>query len=290
MADGLIDLPIAVDMLDAAQSSGLDLRAALSATDEQLRPTEIAQPALLFVECTLRSTLPDDLDVVAVAGHSVGEYAAAVAASALQPADAMRLVIERGRAMAAMREGTMCALIGIDVDAATAACEETRRETGEVVVVANHNAPGQLVISGSTGGVDAASKLALSRGARRAIPLNVSGAFHSPLMASAASRFEAALDSMALSDPHPPVVCNVDACAVHTAAALRDRLRAQLTSPVRWIDCVHRLVDLGAELLVEVGPGSVLSGLARRIAPDVRAVSVNTRNAAARLDVAVVAG
>jgi [acyl-carrier-protein] S-malonyltransferase len=290
MADGLIDLPIAIDMLDAAQSSGLDLRAALSANDDELRPTEIAQPALLFVECALRSTLPDDLDVVAVAGHSVGEYAAAVAASALQPADAMRLVIERGRAMAAMREGTMCALIGIDVDAATAACEETRRETGEVVVVANHNAPGQLVISGSSGGVDAAAKLALSRGARRAIPLNVSGAFHSPLMASAASRFEAALDSVALSDPHPPVVCNVDACAVHTAAALRDRLRAQLTSPVRWIDCVHRLVDLGAEMLVEIGPGSVLSGLARRIAPDVRAVSVNTRDAAAHLDVAVVAG
>jgi [acyl-carrier-protein] S-malonyltransferase len=290
MADGLIDLPIAIDMLDAAQSSGLDLRAALTANDEELRPTEIAQPTLLFVECALRSTLPDDLDVVAVAGHSVGEYAAAVAARALQPADAMRLVIERGRAMAAMREGTMCALIGIDVDAATAACEEIRRETGDVVVVANHNAPGQLVISGSTGGVDAAAKLALSRGARRAIQLNVSGAFHSPLMASAASRFEAALDSVALSDPHPPVVCNVDACAVHTAAALRDRLRAQLTSPVRWIDCVHRLVDLGAELLVEVGPGSVLSGLARRIAPDVRAVSVNTRDAAARLDVAVVAG
>jgi [acyl-carrier-protein] S-malonyltransferase len=289
MADGLIDLPIAIDMLDAAQSSGLDLRAALSGTDEQLRPTEIAQPALLFVECVVRSTLPDDLDVVAVAGHSVGEYAAAVAAGALQPGDAMQLVIERGRAMAAMREGTMCALIGIDVDAATAACEETWRETGEVVVVANHNAPGQLVISGSTGGVDAAAKLALSRGARRAIPLNVSGAFHSPLMASAASRFEAALDGVTLLDPHPPVVCNVDACAVHTAAALRDRLRAQLTSPVRWIDCVRRLVDLGAEVLVEVGPGTVLSGLARRIAPDVRAVSVNTRDAAARVDVAVVA-
>jgi [acyl-carrier-protein] S-malonyltransferase len=289
MADGLIDLPIAIDMLDAAQSSGLDLRAALSGTDEQLRPTEIAQPALLFVECVLRSTLPDDLDVVAVAGHSVGEYAAAVAAGALQPGDAMQLVIERGRAMAAMREGAMCALIGIDVDAATAACEETRRETGEVVVVANHNAPGQLVISGSTGGVDAAAKLALSRGARRAIPLNVSGAFHSPLMASAASRFEAALDGVTLLDPHPPVVCNVDACAVHTAAALRDRLRAQLTSPVRWIDCVRRLVDLGAEVLVEVGPGTVLSGLARRIAPDVRAVSVNTRDAAARVDVPVVA-
>jgi [acyl-carrier-protein] S-malonyltransferase len=290
MADGLTALPIAVEMLDAAQASGLDLTAALSGDDDHLRPTEIAQPALLLVECALRSTLSDDLDVVAVAGHSVGEYAAAVAAHALQPADAMRVVIERGRAMAAMREGTMCALIGIDVDAATAVCEETQRETGEIVVVANHNAPGQLVISGSVAGVDAAAKLALARGARRAIPLNVSGAFHSPLMTAAATAFGAVLDSVSIADPHPPVVCNVDARDVRSAADLRDRLRAQLTSPVRWIDCVQRLVDLGAEMLVEVGPGSVLSGLARRIAPDVRAVSVNTPGAAAQLDAAAVAG
>jgi [acyl-carrier-protein] S-malonyltransferase len=290
MADGLTGLPIAAEMLDAAHASGLDLRAALSGDDDHLRATEIAQPALLFVECALRSTLPADLDVVAVAGHSVGEYAAAVAAHALQPADAMRVVAERGRAMAAMHEGTMCALIGIDVDAATAVCDETQRETGAIVVVANHNAPGQLVISGSVAGVDAAAKLALTRGARRAIPLNVSGAFHSPLMSVAASTFGAVLDGVSIADPHPPVVCNVDARDVRSAAELRERLRAQLTSPVLWIDCVHRLVDLGAEMLVEVGPGSVLSGLARRIAPDVRTVSVNTPDAAARLDAAVVAG
>jgi [acyl-carrier-protein] S-malonyltransferase len=290
MADGLMDLPIAVEMLDAAHSSGLDLSAALGGSDEQLRPTEIAQPALLLVECALRSTLPADLDIVAVAGHSVGEYAAAVSAQALHPADAMRLVIERGRAMAAMHEGTMCALIGIDVDAATAVCNETQRETGAVVVVANHNAPGQLVISGSLAGVDAAAKLALARGARRAIPLNVSGAFHSPLMTSASSEFATDLDTVAIANPHPPVVCNVDARDVRTAVELRERLRAQLTSPVRWIDCVQRLVALGAEMLIEVGPGTVLSGLARRIVPEVRAISVSTPDAAARLDVAAVAG
>ena len=290
MAEGLTELPIAVEMLDAAGSSGLDLEAALTGDEEHLRPTEIAQPALLLVECALLSTLPDDLDIVAVAGHSVGEYAAAVAAHALRPADAMRLVIERGRAMAAMREGTMCALIGIDVDAATAVCDDVQRDSGEIVVIANHNAPGQLVISGSMSGVDAASKLALNRGARRAIPLNVSGAFHSPLMTSAAHEFEKALDSATLFDPNPPVVCNVDACDVHTADELRERLRAQLTSPVRWIDCVRRLVELGAETLVEVGPGTVLSGLARRIAPAVRAVSVSTPDAAARLDAAGVTG
>ncbi len=290
MADGLTDLPIAAEMLAAAQSCDVDLSAALAGDGDRLRPTEIAQPALLFVECALYSTLPGDLDVVAMAGHSVGEYAAAVAAGALRPADAMRLVIERGRAMAAMREGTMCALIGIDVELATTACDDAHRETGEVVVVANHNAPGQLVISGSTAGVDAAAKLALSRGARRAIPLNVSGAFHSPLMASAATRFDVALDAVAMSDPNPPVVCNVDACAVRSAGELRDRLRAQLTSPVRWIDCVRRLVDLGADMLVEVGPGSVLTGLARRIAPDARALPVNTADEASRLNVAALAG
>jgi [acyl-carrier-protein] S-malonyltransferase len=290
MADGLTELPIALEMLAAAEASGLDLRAALAGDDDHLRPTEIAQPALLFVECALRTSLPDGLDVIAVAGHSVGEYAAAVAAGALEPADAMRLVIERGRAMAAMRDGTMCALIGIDVDAAMTVCAETQHDSGEVVVVANLNAPGQLVISGSTEGVAAAAKLALARGARRAIPLNVSGAFHSPLMTSAAAHFETALDAVAIADPHPPVVCNVDAVDVHSADALRDRLRAQLTSPVRWIDCVQRLVDLGAETLIEVGPGSVLSGLARRIAPNVRTTSVSNAGAAADLDLAAVAG
>jgi [acyl-carrier-protein] S-malonyltransferase len=290
MADGLTDLPIAVEMLAVADSCGLDLKTALAGDETQLRPTEIAQPALLIVECALRSTLPDDLDVVAVAGHSVGEYAAAVAASALQPADAMRLVIERGRAMAAMRDGTMCALIGIDVEGAAAACDEAQRTTGEIVVVANHNAPGQLVISGSAAGVDAAAQLALANGARRAVPLSVSGAFHSPLMTLAAAVFESALDSVAITDPDPPVVCNVDGRDVHTANDLRDRLRAQLTSPVRWIDCVHRLVELGADTLVEVGPGNVLSGLARRIVPSVRALSVSTLDAAARLDGAAVSG
>ena len=290
MADGLTDLPIAVEMLAVAKLSGLDLKTALAGDATQLRPTEIAQPALLVVECALRSTLPDDLDVVAVAGHSVGEYAAAVAANALQPADAMRLVIERGRAMAAMRDGTMCALIGIDVAGAIAACDEAQRATGEIVVIANHNAPGQLVISGSAAGVDAAAQRALANGARRAVPLSVSGAFHSPLMTLAAAAFESALEGVVITDPSPPVVCNVDGRDVHTAGELRDRLRAQLTSPVRWIDCVHRLVELGAETLVEVGPGNVLSGLARRIVPSVRALSVSTIDAAARLDSAAVAG
>ncbi len=290
MADGLTALPIAEEMLDAAHEAGLDLRAALSGSDDQLRPTEIAQPALLLVECALRSTLPGGVDVVAVAGHSVGEYAAAVAAAALPPADAMRIVIERGRAMASMRDGTMAALLGIDVDLATALCDDVQRESGDIVVVANHNAPGQLVISGTRAGVDAAGKLALEHGARRVIPLNVSGAFHSPLMTAAAATFAHTLDTATIADPEPPVVCNVDGRAVRSADELRARLRAQLTAPVRWIECVQTLVELGAETLVEVGPGTVLTGLARRIAPGVRTASVSTAGAGARLDAAMVAG
>src|SRR6202049_20092 len=289
MADGLADQPIAAEMLAAATDAGLDLGAALAGDDDSLRATDIAQPELLLVESTLRSALPSDLHVIAVAGHSVGEYAAAVAAGALHPADAMRLVIERGRSMAAMHDGTMCALIGIDLDAASAVCEAAQRETGAVVVVANHNAPGQLVISGSRVGVDAAAALALTRGARRAIPLNVGGAFHSPLMARAAAQFAGVLDSVPIADPDPPVVCNVDARAVHSAAELRDQLRKQLTAPVRWIECVQRLVDLGAEALIEVGPGNVLSGLARRVAPGVRAVAVTTPAASRELDLGMVA-
>jgi len=290
MADGLTSLPIAEEMLAAASESGLDLRAVLDGDDEQLRATEIAQPALLLVECALRSTLSSELDVVAVAGHSVGEYAAAVAAGALAPADAMRVVVERGRAMASMREGTMSALLGIDADAASEVCGDAERETGEIVVVANHNAPGQLVISGTRAGVDAAARLAMERGARRVIPLNVSGAFHSPLMTAAATRFAQTLDAATVSDPLPPVVCNVDGRPVRSAAELRERLRAQLTAPVRWIDCVQSLVELGAETLIEVGPCAVLSGLARRIVPGTPTVSVSSAEAGARLDPAMVAG
>ncbi len=283
MAGGLLDTPLARSLLDAASQHGLDLAAALEGDDDALRPTEVAQPALLFVSTVLAEALRESggVEVVGVAGHSVGEYAALVAAGVLDPAAAMGLVIERGRAMAAMREGGMAALLGAEASLAEDVCHEVRDSGGGVVVVANLNAPGQVVLSGSREALDRAVALARERGVRRAMPLNVSGAFHSPLMAPAAERFAALLDAAGFRDAAVPVVCNVDAEAVRDAAGLRDRLRRQLTAPVLWVDCVRRLASLGAEALVEVGPGSVLTGLARRIAPELRAVAV------ARLDDAV---
>jgi [acyl-carrier-protein] S-malonyltransferase len=281
MATGLLDTPVAHALLDAADHHGLDLRAALAGDDDALRPTEVAQPALLFVECVLGAELDaaaglEVAGVAGVAGHSVGEYAALVAAGALDAADAMGLVIARGRAMAGMRRGGMAALLGAELDVAEAVCREVRDSGAGTVVVANVNAPGQVVLSGDGDALQAAVELARRRGVRRAMPLNVSGAFHSPLMAPAAERFATRLDAAGLRDARVPVACNVDGAAVRDAGGLRDRLRRQLTAPVRWVDCVSTLVGLGAGTLVEVGPGSVLSGLARRIAPEVRTLAVAT--------------
>jgi [acyl-carrier-protein] S-malonyltransferase len=287
MAGGLLDAPLARTLLDAAASHGLDLAAALAGDDDTLRPTDVAQPALLLVEAVLAEAVQrvagDAVVVVGVAGHSVGEYAALVAAGALDPVEAMGLVVERGRAMAAMHDGGMAALLGADASLAEEICRTVAEEGGGVVVVANLNAPGQVVLSGARDALERAVALARERGVRRAMPLNVSGAFHSPLMAPAAERFAALLDASAFHDAAVPVACNVDGGALREADALRDRLRRQLTAPVRWVDCVATLVELGADTLVEVGPGSVLTGLAKRIAPEVRTVSISRLDDAAAL-------
>ena len=276
MATGLLETETGAALLGVAAAQGLDLEKALGGSDDELRPTEVAQPALFFVEHVLSRALdPHDLEVIAVAGHSVGEYAAVGAAGAAARDDLMRLVIERGRAMAAMQDGTMAAVIGMDPDDVEGICRNVEPASG-TVVVANINAPGQVVISGSIAGVAAASARCRQEGARRVLELNVSGAFHSPLMHEAAETFAARLDAVEIDDPATPVVCNVDGDVAATAADLRDRLRRQLTSAVQWIDSVHRLVALGAEAIVEVGPGSVLSGLNRRIAPDTPVLGVQT--------------
>jgi len=285
MAEGLTGTPLARRLLDAASAHDLDLAAALVGDDDRLRPTDVAQPALLLVECVLAERVRSvaEVNVVGVAGHSVGEYAALVAAGALDAEVAMGLVVERGRAMAAMHEGGMAALLGADVEAAEAICRDVEASGAGVVVIANLNAPGQVVLSGATAALQAAMALAKERGVRRAMPLNVSGAFHSPLMAPAAERFGALLDNAPFRDAAIPVVCNVDGAAVADAGGLRDRLRRQLTAPVRWTDCVASLVGLGAGVLVEVGPGGVLTGLAKRIAPEVQALSVPTLDGAVAL-------
>jgi [acyl-carrier-protein] S-malonyltransferase len=228
----------------------------------------------VFVELVLAASLPSDLDVVGVAGHSVGEYSAVSVAGAYTPQDALRMVIRRGREMAAMTEGTMAAVIGLDADIVDALCAEVRAE-GEVVVVGNLNAPAQVVISGSAAGVERAGALARDRGARRVLRLNVSGAFHSPLMEPAAERFAAVIEATPRDAVRIPVVCNVDGVVTEHARDLPLLLARQLASPVRWIDCVRSLIGLGAEVLVEVGPGAVLSGLARRIDPSVRTINLS---------------
>ncbi len=279
MAAGLDVTPLGERLLAAAAAAGIDLEAALRGDDESLRPTEIAQPALIFTELVLAAALPPELSVVAVAGHSVGELAAWAAAGALSPEAALRLAVERGRLMAGMREGTMAAVLGLDPGSVERLCAETEG----TVVVANLNAPGQVVVSGGLDAIADFSVRAREQGARRIVPLRVSGAFHSPLMAAAAADFARVLEAAELHHPALPVVANVDATAVTTGPGLRERLGRQMVSAVRWTESVERLVELGADVLVEVGPGEVLTGLARRIAPGVRAVSLGSLAAAAGL-------
>jgi [acyl-carrier-protein] S-malonyltransferase len=279
MAAGLEGTGVGARLLRAAAASGFDLAEALGRDDQGLTPTEVAQPALAFTELVLASALPSDVEVVAVAGHSVGELAACATAGALSPEAAIGLAVERGRLMAAMREGTMAAVLGLDADAVERICADVEG----TVVVANLNGPGQVVISGAVAAVAAASRMATDAGARRVLPLKVSGAFHSPLMAGAAEAYARVLEAVPMADAHIPVVLNVDAAAVREAGEIRSRMRRQMVSPVRWTESVQRLVGLGAEVLVEVGPGSVLSGLARRIAPEIPALSVASLSAAAGL-------
>jgi [acyl-carrier-protein] S-malonyltransferase len=284
MADSIIDSAPARRLLDVAALEGLDLQVPLCSGDEaRLRPTELAQPALLLVEVVLNSLLTADVAIVGVAGHSVGEYAALVAGGSLQDDVAMRLVVQRGRAMAAMREGTMVALLGADQQTAEAICAEITAAGRGTVVIANLNGPGQIVLSGDSSALAAVADVARAHGVRRAVPLPVSGAFHSPLMRAAAEEFATAIDGSHIADASIRIACNVDGSLVRDSASIRDRLRRQLVSPVRWEDCVRSLVSVGAEALVEVGPGSVLSGLARRIARGLPTLGVATAEEARSL-------
>jgi [acyl-carrier-protein] S-malonyltransferase len=233
----------------------------------KLTETENAQPALLTHSVAVtrvlagRGVAPD-----AAAGHSLGEFSAHVAAGSIDFADAVRLVRSRGQAMAsAGREqtGTMAAVLGLDADHVRKLCDAARGE--DVLEPANYNAPGQIVISGSLDAVRRAVELAPEHGARRAIELNVSGAFHSPLMAAAAAALEGALAGVELRPARIPVVANVDAQPVSDPAEIRPRLLAQLTAPVRWVECIIVLRDLGVRTFVEPGTGGVLTGLLRRI-------------------------
>ena len=236
--------------------------------EAELTLTHNAQPAILVHSIATYRVIEDRLpEVRFAAGHSLGEFSAYVAAGALSLADAVRTVRRRGELMyraGQERPGTMAAILGLDDAVAERVCAEASTDES-VCVPANYNSPGQIVISGDTSAVQRAIELAKAAGARRVLPLNVSGAFHSPLMTTATPGLEAQLDTFALEAPRFPIVSNVTTEPVSDAATARETLIEQLTSPVRWTGCVQTIVREGMREFVELGPGNVLCGLLKRI-------------------------
>ncbi len=255
---------------------------------ERLSSTDVTQPALIATSLAcLAAVRESGFDADFVVGHSVGEYAALAAGDAISTADAVMLVRERGIAMAeaaAEAPGAMAAVIGL-------ADEEVERLCAglEDVWPANYNCPGQLVVSGTEGGVAALIEAATAAGARRAVRLNVSGGFHSPLTASAERRLRPALESVAIAEPRVPFLSTVT-CQLERARDVVPILVDQLTAPVRFTQAVDALVRLGARTFVEIGSGNVLSGLVRRIDRGVKAISVGAPDDLAKLREAMADG
>ena len=250
-------------------------------TDEALRQTRVTQPAIFlhsFVASQLLTTLRPDM----VAGHSLGEFTALVAAEAISWEDGLRLVSQRAQAMQEACElcpGTMAAVLGLPDDKVSEVCQTLHNTTPHyttlhhttpsIAVAANFNCPGQVVISGSLDGIDLACKALKEAGAKRALKLPVGGAFHSPLMQPAAERLEKAIMATSFHAPICPVYQNVSASAERDKGLIRKHLLSQLTSPVRWTQSVQQMIQDGAESFYEFGPGDVLKGLIRKINPGV---------------------
>lgn len=233
---------------------------------EDLRQTRITQPAIFLHSVILARTLKNFRPSM-VAGHSLGEFSALVANGALSFEDGLSLVYKRALAMQKACEtvpSTMAAIVGVD----DSVVEEVCSEIDDVVVPANYNCPGQLVISGSFAGIDKACELLTQRGAKRALKLAVGGAFHSPLMEPAREELETAIMNTHFNTPMCPVYQNVTAGPVSDPADIRRNLVAQLTAPVRWTQTVQNMVKDGAVSFVELGPGKVLQGLIKKIAPE----------------------
>lgn len=246
--------------------------------EEDLKLTENTQPAILAVSSAIHAVLESEgatrRDLVA--GHSLGEYSAIVSVGGLTPPEAAKIVHLRGKFMqeaVPVGSGAMAALIGPTVEVARAICEEAAQ--GEVVSVANINAPGQIVIAGTKNGIERAIEIARNRGIRRAISLPVSAPFHCQLMKPAEDRLRPVLDAAHFKDLWMSVVSNVDASPIGTAHAVRNALLRQVSSPVRWVECVQRMISMGVRRFVEVGPGNVLTGLIKRIDPSVELTSVS---------------
>ncbi len=260
---------------EASAAVGRDVeRLLLDAPMDELTHTANAQLATFVQSLVVLDAVERvGLSPAACAGHSLGEYTALVASGALPFADGALLVVARGEAMARAGEdapGTMSALIGINDDDAEAACHRAEGEAW----VANYNAQGQVVVAGTSDAIAAVSEIARELGARKVLPLAVSGAFHTPLMAGARPALRKALGDAVFAAPEIPVVANVDARVHSDPADWPSLLSAQLCGPVRWRQTIETLSGLGATTFVEVGPGGVLTGLARRIAPELQALSV----------------
>lgn len=233
-------------------------------SEEELKQTNVTQPAIFLHSVILAKSMGSSFTPDMVAGHSLGEFSALVAAGAMQFEDGLKLVAARANAMqkaCKIQPSTMAAILGLDDYTVEEVCEMV----SEIVVPANYNCPGQLVISGSIEGVDKACAFLLERGAKRALKLNVSGAFHSPLMEAARAELASAIEATTIVSPVCPVYQNIDAKPYTDPEAIKHNLIAQLTGPVRWTQTVQRMLEDGATSFTEVGPGNVLQGLVKKV-------------------------
>lgn len=233
-------------------------------TDEDLKQTNVTQPAIFLHSVILAKVLGDDFKPDMAAGHSLGEFSALVSANALSFEDGLRLVAARANAMqkaCEIQPSTMAAILGLD----DFTVEDICQRVSDVVVPANYNCPGQLVISGTIAGVDRACELMTEAGAKRAIKLNVGGAFHSPLMEAARVELEHAIVNTTINKPVCPVYQNIDAKPYTDPEQIKHNLIAQLTGAVRWTQTVMHMLEDGATSFTEVGPGSVLQGLVKKV-------------------------
>ena len=240
-----------------------------SGSDEDLKQTNITQPAI-FVHSVVTALSADKGNFAPdmAAGHSLGEFSALTAAGALSFKDGLKLVAERAAAMQAACEqnpSTMAAVLGLADDDVQDICRQVAQQSGEVVVAANYNCPGQVVVSGSFAGIEKVTPLLTEAGAKRVLPLQVGGAFHSPLMEPARKRLAAAIAAVQLKEPVCPIYQNVDGKPYTDPEAIKANLTAQLTAPVRWTQTMMAMETAGAEKYIECGPGRVLQGLIKKI-------------------------
>ena len=236
-------------------------------SDEELRQTKVTQPAVFLHSVISAIAQGDEFQPAMVAGHSLGEFSALTAAGALTFEDGLKLVYTRALAMqkaCEMQQSTIAAILGLEDEVVENICSEVS-DSGEIVLAANYNCPGQVVISGSVNGVNVACEKLKEAGAKRALPLSVSGAFHSPFMQPAKDELEAAINATEFQVPRCPVYQNVDGKPYTSPAEIKANLIAQLTAPVRWTKTIQQLIADGASEFIECGPGNVQQGLIKKI-------------------------